>query len=121
MSHAWQPEANATSRTRAGPAHGPGREKSARNDLVERKLPFNFDDVAFNWHPGNTPFAMMMNAVTFQVIGLETYMCRAMRDAEKFITDPAILEEARLFNVQEMLHSQAHRKHIKALLGRKQG
>lgn len=64
---------------------------------------------------------MMMNAVTFQVIGLETYMCRAMRDAEKFITDPAILAEARAFNAQEMVHSQAHKKHIKALLDRYPG
>ena len=88
------------------------------SDLAVRKLPFNFDDVAFDWNPANGPFSMMMNAVTFQVIGLEYYMCKAMRDAEKFITDPAILAEARAFNAQEMVHSQAHKKHIKALLGR---
>ena len=91
------------------------------SNLVVRKLPFNFDGVAFDWHPGNQPFAMMMNAVTFQVMGFEYYMCRAMRDAEKFITDPAILAEARAFNAQEMVHSQAHKKHIKALLGRYPG
>ena len=90
-------------------------------DLMVRKLPFNFDDVAFDWHPGNQPFAMMMNAVTVQVIGFEHYMCKAMRDAEKFITDPAILAEARAFNAQEMVHSQAHKKHLKALLGRYPG
>ncbi len=91
------------------------------SDLVVRKLPFKFDDVAFDWHPGNQPFAMMMNAVTVQVIGFEHYMCKAMRDAEKFITDPAILAEARAFNAQEMVHSQAHKKHLKALLERYPG
>ncbi len=64
------------------------------HDLVARKLPFSFDGVPSDWHPRNAAFSMIMNAVTFQVIGLETYMCRAMRDAEKFITDPAILDEA---------------------------
>ncbi len=91
------------------------------SDLVLRKLPFNFDGVAFDWHPGNQPFAMMMNAVTFQVMGFEHYMCRAMRDAERHITDPAVLAEVRMFNAQEMIHSQAHKKHIKALLGRYPG
>ncbi len=91
------------------------------SDLVVRKLPFNFDGVEFDWHPGNQPFGMMMNAVTFQVIGFEHYMCKAMRDAEKFITNPAILAEARAFNAQEMVHSQAHKKHIKALLTRYPG
>lgn len=87
------------------------------SDLVLRKLPFNFDDVAFDWHPANPPISMMMNSVSFQVIGFEQYMCRAMRDAEEFITDPAILAEARAFGAQEMIHSKAHMKHIKALLG----
>jgi predicted metal-dependent hydrolase len=98
-----------------------GMKGSVMSDLVVRKLPFDFEGVDFNWHPANSPFAMMMNAVTFQVIGLETYMCRAMRDAEKFITDPEILHEARAFNAQEMVHSQAHKKHIKALLTRYPG
>lgn len=91
------------------------------SDLIVRKLPFDFEGVPFNWLPGNVPFGMMMNAVTFQVIGFEHYMCKAMRDAEKFITDPAILAEARAFNAQEMVHSQAHKKHIKALLDRYPG
>ena len=91
------------------------------SDLVLRKLPFDFDGVAFDWHPENPAFSMMMNAVTFQVMGFEHYMCKAMRDAEKFIADPAILAEARAFNAQEMIHSQAHKKHIKALLGRYPG
>ena len=92
------------------------------SDLVVRKLQFNFDGVEFDWHPGNQPFGMMMmNAVTFQVIGFEHYMCKAMRDAEKFITDLAILAESRTFNAQEMVHSLAHKKHIKALMTRYPG
>ena len=97
------------------------RNGTSMSDLVLRKLPFDFEGVAFNWHPENPAFSMMMNAVTFQVMGFEHYMCRAMRDAEKFITDPVILAEARAFNAQEMIHSHAHKKHIKALLGRHPG
>lgn len=43
------------------------------NNLVVRKLPFDFDGVPFNWHPDNAPFAMMKNAVTFQLLGLEAH------------------------------------------------
>lgn len=91
------------------------------SDLVMRKIPFHFEQVPFDWHPGNQPFSMMMNAVSFQVIGFEHYMCKAMRDAEKFISDPAILAEARAFSAQEMIHSRAHMRHVKALLGRYPG
>jgi predicted metal-dependent hydrolase len=88
------------------------------SDLVLRKIPFDFDDVEFVWNPTNLPFSMMMNSVTFQAIGFEQYMCRAMRDAEEFMTDPAIKSEARTFSGQESIHSQAHRKHAKALIAR---
>ncbi len=91
------------------------------SDLVLRRIPFNFDDVEFVWNPGNPTFSMMMNAVTFQAIGFEKYMCLAMRDAEAVITDPAVLEEARLFRAQESVHSNAHRVHVKALVGRYPG
>lgn len=41
---------------------------------------------------------MMINQVTFQAIGFARYMCRTMRDAVKFIADPAAFAEARMFN-----------------------
>lgn len=88
------------------------------NDLVLRKIPFNFDGVELLWKPDNPTFSMMMNAVTFQAIGFEKYMCLAMRDAEQFITDPEILAEARLFRGQESVHSNAHKVHVKALVTR---
>lgn len=91
------------------------------NDLVLRKIPFNFDNVDFIWNPDNLPFSIMMNAVTFQAIGFERYMCRAMRDAEQAITDPAVLEEARIFRAQESVHSLSHRQHVKALVARYPG
>lgn len=91
------------------------------SDLVLRKIPFNFDGVEFMWNPENPAFAMTMNTVTFQAIGFEIYICRAMRDAEKFIADPAVLAEARMFTAQESVHSLAHRKHVKALVGRYPG
>jgi predicted metal-dependent hydrolase len=91
------------------------------SDLVLRKIPFNFDEVEFVWNPSNRAFSMMMNAVTFQAIGFEKYVCRAMRDAEKFITDPAVGHEARMFTAQESIHSHAHSKHAKALVARYPG
>lgn len=91
------------------------------NDLVLRKIPFNFDGVEFMWNPENPAFAITLNTVTFQAIGFEIYMCRAMRDAEKYIAVPAILAEARMFTAQESVHSLAHKKHVKALVGRYPG
>ena len=54
--------------------HGVSQEIAAckgvnMSDLVLRELPFDSGDVAFDWHPGNPPFSMMMNAVIFQVGG----------------------------------------------------
>jgi hypothetical protein len=57
-----------------------------------------------------------MNIISFMVIGLEKYFCRAVADAEARIRDPAILEEARLFRIQEAVHSQAHKLHVSALI-----
>lgn len=91
------------------------------NDLVLRRIPFNFDDVEFLWHPDNPSFSTLMNCVSFQAIGLEKYFCRAMRDAESVITDPQVLEEARTFRQQESIHSNAHRVHVKTLVGRYPG
>jgi hypothetical protein len=41
---------------------------------------------------------MMINQVTFQAIGFARYMCRTMRDAAKFIADPAVFAEVRMLN-----------------------
>jgi predicted metal-dependent hydrolase len=90
-------------------------------NLVIRKLPFEFDGVDFIWNPANPAFAVMMNAVTFQAIAFEKYICKAMNAAEKLARNPAITEEIHAFNAQEMIHSQAHRKHARALVERYPG
>lgn len=86
------------------------------SDLVLRKPPFRFDGVPFMWNPKNPQFSLMMNLISFQVIGFERYVCRTMKDAEKQISDPVALAEVRTFNAQEMAHSQAHMRHVKAML-----
>lgn len=88
------------------------------SDLVVRKIPFAFDGVEFFWHPGNPEFSFLMNLLSFQAIGFERYICKAMREAEKLTDDPAILREIRDFNAQEMVHSNAHRKHVNVLIDR---
>jgi predicted metal-dependent hydrolase len=85
-------------------------------NLIVRKIPFEFEGSQFIWNPANPSFSTMMNAVTFQAIGFEKYICKAMNAAEKLVDDPAMSEEIRAFNAQEMVHSQAHRKHAKALI-----
>ena len=44
-----------------------------------------------------------------------------MQDAEKVLTDPEAIEEARDFRAQEGLHSLVHRSHVKALVKRYPG
>ena len=85
-------------------------------NLVVRKVPFEFEGCDFIWNPANPGFSVMMNAVTFQAIAFEKYICKAMNAAEKISRKPEITEEIRAFNAQEMVHSQAHRKHAKALV-----
>ena len=65
-----------------------------------RRIPFNFDNVEFLWKPDDPAFSVMMNSVTFRAIGFEKYLCMAMRDAEAVITDPAIVEEVRMFRAR---------------------
>ena len=88
------------------------------SDLVLRKPPFRFDGVDFIWNPDNPDFSVLANAVSFQVIGFEKYICRSIRDAEKRIDEPAMLAEARMFNAQESVHSQTHKRHVDALIAR---
>jgi predicted metal-dependent hydrolase len=84
--------------------------------LVIRKIPFEFEGAPFIWNPSNPGFSAMMNAITFQSIGFEKYICKTMNVAEKLVGDPAMTEEIRAFNAQEMVHSQAHRKHARVLI-----
>jgi len=91
------------------------------SDLTIRKIPFSFDGVSFLWNPENPGFSLMMNQISFLVIGLEKYFCRATAEAEKNITDPWVLDEAQHFRAQEQVHSQAHRKHCKALIAQYPG
>ncbi len=91
------------------------------SDLKVRRMPFDFEGVEFIWNPSNPAFSVMMNTISFLVIGLEKYFCQAMSDADALITDPAIQAEARLFKVQEAIHAQAHRRHVDALIVRYPG
>ncbi len=91
------------------------------SELEVRKIPFDFEGAEFIWNPENPAFSILMNQITFFVIGFEKYMCKAMRAAEPLITDAAVAEEARLFREQEAVHSIAHRKHAKVLIERYPG
>lgn len=89
--------------------------------LKVRRIPWEFDGVDFLWNPQMPAFSVMLNVISFLAIGLEKYFCQAMSDADSQIRDPAVLEEARLFKVQEAIHSQAHQKHVAALIARYPG
>lgn len=88
------------------------------SDLKIRKIPFRFDDVDFIWNPANRTFSVYMNKISFLAVCFEKYICQVMRDAEKVLTDPEALLEARDFRAQEGLHSLVHRNHVKALVER---
>lgn len=103
---------------------GEGREpvqESAMTDLKIRKIPFAFDGAPFIWNPENPGFSIAMNKLSFLAIGFEKYICRAVQAAEPMIKDPAILEEAKAFRLQEAIHSMAHRKHVNALIAQYPG
>ncbi|TVV76771.1 metal-dependent hydrolase [Sphingomonas solaris] len=85
-------------------------------DLKIRRIPFSFEDVPFIWNPENPGFSIAMNKLSFFAIGFEKYICQAMADVEPRIKDPAILAEVRAFRAQEGIHSNAHRRHVKALI-----
>jgi hypothetical protein len=86
------------------------------SDLVVRQINFDVDQAKFIWNPANPSFSVLMNQITFFVVGFEKYMCRAMRDAEAHITDPAVMEEAVAFRKQEAIHAQKHMRHARALI-----
>ncbi len=86
------------------------------SDLKVRKIPFEFEGVDFLWNPSNPAFSIKINQISFWVLGLEKYLCMAMKDAEPHIKDAEVLEEARLFKFQEAQHSLSHRRHVNALI-----
>lgn len=89
--------------------------------LTIKQFDWQFDDVDFYWNPKNREFSAFMNAISFMAVGLERYFCRAMKDAESLVTDPAVLEECKMFNRQEMVHSKSHLKHCRALIAKYPG
>jgi predicted metal-dependent hydrolase len=91
------------------------------SNLTIKQIDWQFDGVDFYFNPANRPFSAFMNSIGFMAVGLERYFCKAMKDAEPFITDPRALEECRMFNRQEMVHSKAHYRHCKALIARYPG
>ena len=88
------------------------------SNLTIKQFDWKFEDTDFYWNPKNREFSAFMNSISFLVVGLERYFCRAIRDAEALITDPVVLEEAKMFNQQEMAHSKAHYKHCQALIAK---
>ncbi len=91
------------------------------SNLTIKQIDWQFDNPEFYFNPANREFSAFMNSIGFMAVGLERYFCKAMKDAEKLITDPRVLEECRMFNRQEMVHSKAHHKHCKALIARYPG
>ena len=86
------------------------------SNLVVRQIDFDVDQAKFIWNPDNPSFSVLMNQITFFVVGFEKYMCRVMRDAEAHVTDAAGMEEARAFRMQEAIHAQKHMRHARALI-----
>jgi len=91
------------------------------SNLTIKQIDWQFDDIEFYFNPANREFSAFMNSISFMAVGLERYFCKAMKDAEAFITDPRVLEECKMFNRQEMVHSKAHYKHCKALIAKYPG
>ena len=91
------------------------------SNLTIKQIDWQFDEPEFYFNPTNRPFSAFMNNIGFMAVGLERYFCKAMKDAEKLIADPAVLEECRMFNRQEMVHSKAHYRHCKALIAKYPG
>lgn len=88
------------------------------SNLVVRQIDFDVDHAEFIWNPDNPSFSVLMNQITFFVVGFEKYMCRVMRDAEAHISDPDVMEEAVSFRKQEAIHAQKHMRHARALIAR---
>jgi predicted metal-dependent hydrolase len=91
------------------------------SNLTIKQIDWQFEDIDFYFNPANREFSAFMNNISFMAVGLERYFCKAMKDAETLISDPAVLAECKMFNRQEMVHSNAHYKHCKALIAKYPG
>ncbi len=91
------------------------------SSIVVRQIPFDFEGVEFLWNPANPAWSRQVNVLSFSAIAFERVLCKAFRQAEAMITDPAVAEECRLFVEQEAAHSLAHHKHVNALIERYPG
>ena len=85
------------------------------SDLVVRKIPFDFEGVDFLWRPESPEISLLFNAISIHIICFERYLCRAMGEASRRVTDPEIKAEIKDFNMQELTHSRAHQKHVEAM------
>lgn len=85
--------------------------------LKVRKPNFDFSgDTTFQWQPDNPRLALSLNASSFFAVGFERFVVKTMRDAMPLITDPDILNEAKLFQGQEGQHGYAHKLHIDSMI-----
>lgn len=85
-------------------------------ELTVRQIDFDLDETDFIWNPANPAFSVLMNQITFFVVGFEKFMCRVMRDAEGRITESGVMKEAVTFRKQEAIHAQKHLQHARGLI-----
>jgi len=58
------------------------------SNLIVRKIPFEFEGVDFLWNPKHTQFSVLINLISFWVIGLDSYFVKTLLEAEKILHDP---------------------------------
>lgn len=81
-----------------------------RNELVVRKIPFDFDEnINPVWHAGKPEWSHMVNGASLTMPYLEPFLIRTMREAMTHITDDNLMQDARDFNGQEGQHYVNHR------------
>jgi predicted metal-dependent hydrolase len=85
-------------------------------ELTVRRIPFSFDGVEFIWNPCQPEFSLLANVLSFQTIGFERFICRSIREALPQIKNDILSAELKDFSSQEMAHSEAHMKHVSAIL-----
>lgn len=93
----------------------------SQSRLQVRKIPFNFDEIPFQWNPANPGFGVLANFFSFVAVGFERYLIAAVREAIPRITDPAVRDEADLLVRQEAQHAGAHLRHLNALIAQYPG
>ena len=85
--------------------------------LTVRRVSFDFEDVAFHWHP-SAALSAIGNATSFGAVAFERMVCRAVKEALPLIADERLRAECEDFIAQEAMHSAAHRLHVRALVAR---